>query len=154
MYYNILTSTMYYDEMIETAVDTDFVSVDDKKNTSAGVARNMDHKYEKFKIPFNKTWKDGRFYKTITVEQYGSSQSGSRIRNAVTGQRYPYLVGSANEDLFFKVSDATGRKGRKYPLTLFYDTPEQYENHHFTSLNQDIKNAWQEKNLVARKRLQ
>ena len=45
--------------MLETVADTDFVSVDNKKNASVAVARNIDHNYEKLKIPFNKTWKDG-----------------------------------------------------------------------------------------------
>ena len=144
---------MYYDEMLETVADTDFVSVDNKKNASVAVARNIDHNYEKLKIPFNGTWKDGRFYETITVELYGSGQSGSRIRNAVTGQRYPYLVGSTDEDLLFKVSDATGRYGRKHPLTLFYDSPEQYENQNVTFISQDVKAAWQENNLAARQRM-
>lgn len=146
---------MYYDEMLETAVDADFASTDNRKNASvaAAVARKIDHNYEKFSIPFNKTWKDGRFYKTITIELYGSGQSGSRIKNAVTGQRYPYIVGSVDEDLLFKVSDATGRYGRKHPLTLFYDSPEQYENQIVTTISQDVKTMWQEKNLAARKRM-
>jgi hypothetical protein len=146
---------MYYDEMLETAVDAEIVSSDlpvNKKNTLAAVPKSIDHNYEKFNINFNK-WKDGRFYKTITVELYGSGQCGSKIRNAVTGQRYPYLVGSADEDLFFKVSNVTGRYGRKNTLTLFYDSPQQYENQHFTSINEDVKTMWQEKNLAARHRL-
>ena len=149
---------MYYEDLLETAADAENVFVEDsfdnKKNTSAAVARNIDANYEKFKVPFNKTWKDGRYYENIIVEVYGSGQTGSRIRNAVTGQTYSYLVGSGAEDLFFKVTDSTGRKGRKYPLILFYDSPEQYENHQFTSVSQEIKKTWQEKHLVARRRMQ
>ena len=147
---------MYYDEMLETAVDNDMLSTDtpvNKKNSLAAVARNVDPNYEKFSIPFNKTWKDGRFYKKITIELYGSGQSGCRIRNAVTGERYPYLVGSSDEDLFFKVCDSTARYGRKYPLILFYDSPEQYENQQFISVSADIKSKWQDKYMLAQKRM-
>ena len=138
---------MYYDEIIENAINTSPIN---KKNATT---KQLDHNYEKFSIPFYKTWKDGKYYKKITIEIYGSGQTGAKIRNAVTSQRYPYIVGSSDEDLFFKISDSTGRQGRKYPLILFYDSPEQYENQHFTTLDTDIKHRWQEKNLVARKRL-
>ena len=148
---------MYYDEMLETAVEPDILSdtpqSDNKKANAVSISQRADSRYEKYKFPFNNTWRDGRYYKNVVVENYGSGQQGSRIRNAVTGQRYPYLVGSINEDLFFKVSEATGRNGRKHTLTLFYDSPEQYENHHFTILSQDIKNRWQEKNMDARRML-
>ena len=146
---------MYYDEMLETAVETDVLSeVQQKSNkTTAVLNPRADNNYEKYKIPFNNTWKDGRFYKNIVIEHYGSGQQGSKIRNAVTGQRYPFLVGSSDEDLFFKVSEASGRNGRKSTLILFYDSPEQYENHHFINISQDVKDRWQEKNMEARRRL-
>ena len=147
---------MYYDEMLETAVDNDILStetpVNNKKSLTA-VARKFDVNYEKYSVPFNKTWKDGKFYKKIVIELDGSGQMVSRIRNAVTGERYQYIVGSQDEDLFFKVSDSTGRYGRKHPLILYYDSPEQYENQHFTSVSQEIKKAWQEKHMNARKRM-
>jgi hypothetical protein len=143
---------MYYDELLETVDD---LSMDNKHNKmkSTDLGRNLDKNYEKHIIPFNDTWKDGKYHKTMTIENYGSGQQGTRIRNAVTGVRYPHLVGSSAEDLYFKVIDSTGRSGRKDPLILFYDTPEQYENHHFITVNPDVKENWYEKCLYARKRL-
>lgn len=138
---------MYYEDLLETVVNEPV-----EKKTMPTLARKIDDNYEKHKISVNKTWKDGRFYKDAVIELYGSSQTGSRIRNAVTGQRYPHLVGSSDEDLYFKVSDSTGREGRSYPLTLFYDSPEQYENHFFTTLEPHIKSLWQDKNFAARQR--
>ena len=111
-----------------------------------------DANYEHYKIPFNKGWKDNKFYKVITIDNYGSGQQGSRIRNAVTGQRYPYLVGSSDESLLFKVADATGRNRRKDRLALYYDSPEQFENHHFKMVSQSVKDKWYEKNMSARRR--
>jgi len=147
---------MYYDEILETVVDNDMLSneipVNNKKSLTA-LAKKVDINYEKYNVPFNKYWKDGRFYKNIVIEIYGSGQIGSRIRNAVTGQRYNCIVGSSDEDLFFKVSDATGRYGRKTPLILYYDTPEQYENQHFTEVSGYIKTLWHQKNLAARQRM-
>lgn len=145
---------MYCEETLENVDDILLTETHvNKKFSSTSAARTYDNNYEKYSIPFNKTWKDGRFYKKIVIELYGSGQIGSKIRNAVTGQRYEYIVGSSHEDLFFKVSDATGRYGRKHPLILFYDSPEQYENQHFTSISPEVKSRWQEKHFAARQQL-
>lgn len=86
----------------------------------------------------------------------------SKIVNAVTGIRYrhddpkcKYVVGSIQEDLFFKVSISNGENGQD-PVLLFYDSPEQYEKHQFTTLNQTIKEQWLNKKMVyiRRKHLQ
>ena len=114
--------------------------------------KNNDKYYDKYVLPVNKIWIDGKYYKNRTIEKYGSGKVGSNIRNAVTGEiRINFLVGSVNEDLFFKVSDAYGRNGRREPLMLFYDSPEQYENHTFTLLDQRIKDSWYKKSLDVRR---
>lgn len=76
----------------------------------------------------------------------------SRIRNAVTGIRYrddnpkyKYVVGSKQEDLFFKVRISTGETGQE-PVLLFYDSPEQCEKHQKVVFNTDIKENWHNKN--------
>ena len=144
---------MTYDDQYYPAIEDD--RSDDsklKKNTVAD-SEKLDPYFQKHTKTFNDTWKDGKFYKKLTIKSYGSGQMGSRIRNAVTGQYTPYLVGSKNEDLFFVVNDSTGLYGRKDPLFLFYDTPEQYENHQYVILSQDIKEKWYKKNILARKYL-
>lgn len=77
----------------------------------------------------------------------------SKIVNAITGLRYrdedPKLnisVGSAHEDLFFKVRISNGETGQD-PVTLFYDSPEQFEKHQYTLLNQKTKEAWLTKRM-------
>lgn len=150
---------MYYEDLVETAVEPDAYSdsnsaaVTNKKTVSL-LPNRPEPNYEKYKILINGVWRgDGRYYKSIITENYGSGQQGTKIRNAVTGERYPYLVGSLNEELFFKVSDASGRNKRKSTLTLFYDSPEQYENHHFTTVDPAIKKKWNEKHQIARRRI-
>ena len=146
---------MYYEDLVETAVEPDIYSETHSadKIKLPVLSKRADSNYEKYKLPFNKNWKDGKYYHTIVVENYGSGQQGTKIRNAVTGQKYPYLVGSLDEDLFFKVSEASGRNGRRSTLILFYDSPEQYENHCFTTVDNDIKKKWNEKYLIARRRM-
>lgn len=85
-----------------------------------------------------------------------------KIVNAVTGLRYrdddpkcKYVVGSIQEDLFFKVCISNGENGQESTL-LFYDSPEQYEKHQFATLSQPIKEQWLNKkmNYILHKRLQ
>ena len=93
----------------------------------------------------------------FTLEYYETSMvSDTRIRNAVTGARYrddhpklKYLVGSRQEDLFFKVTIANGENGN-IPINLFYDNPEQFERHQRFVLSQATKERWAKKNLECR----
>ena len=80
----------------------------------------------------------------------------ARIRNAVTGFRYKddhpklrYLVGSRQEDLFFKVAISNGENGNSH-VFLFYDNPEQFEKHQHIILSRPIKEKWYKKNLDCR----
>lgn len=138
---------MFYD------TDNDFVSKTNNKRIPFVETKTSDTKYDKYVKELKMKWTDGKFYDKVIIELYGSGDTGTRIKNAVTGSKTPYLVGSSNEDLFFKVVDATGNGGRKDSLILFYDSPEQYENHQFITLDQCVKESWLNKNLMARKKL-
>jgi len=142
---------MTYEDQFYSANEND-VDLHFNKHALTEV-KNSDKYYEKYVLPVEKVLVNGEIYKSKrTIEKYGSGQVGSRIRNAVTGSRTGYLVGSVDEDLFFKVSDTYGRNGRREPLMLFYDSPEQYEKHTFTLLDERVKNAWHKKMLEVRKR--
>ena len=73
-----------------------------------------------------------------------SLQINSSIINAVTG--FPcinddfktYRVGSIHELLFFKVKFVSGECNTPC-MTLFYDSPEQYERHMIKKLPQRLK---------------
>lgn len=146
---------MYYEDLLDTAVnDETSVEFNLRQKDAADALKRLDKNYDKYRVPFNNTWTDGKYYKYITIENYGSGSHGTRIRNAVTGAYYSFIVGSADEDLFFKVTDSTGRNGRKDPLMLYYDSPEQYENHHFTSVPLELKQKWSQRSREAQKRLE
>ena len=87
-----------------------------------------------------------------TIEIFGSGPQDSTIRNAVSGFRYEgHKVGSLNEDLYFKVRLATGEVGEGVEgPTLYYDDPEQYENHLFEEVSREIKETWHKKFLTAK----
>jgi len=138
-YINIMT---YHD------FDNEFVNdITTKKNTTPAFQK-LNNNYEKYTIPFNNIWVDGKFYKRITIKNYGSGCQGSRIINAVTGTKYNIKVGSSEENIFFKVTDATAFNGRNEPLMLYYDSPEQYENHYFTNVSPDVKQQWMQRSLL------
>lgn len=81
------------------------------------------------------------FYETTNTPNY-------HIRNAISGHTTSYRVGTYDEDLFFSVLLCTGETGQNAPL-LFYDTPEQYEQHFGISLPEDAKEQWRVKYYLA-----
>lgn len=133
--------------------DETSVEFNGRQQKAGEALKKVDKYYDSYSIPFNKVGPDGKFRKRLTIESYGSGQQGTLIRNAVTGFKYNSTVGSADEDLFFKVADARGRDGRKEPLMLYYDSPEQYENHHYVTVDTDVKMDWYRRSLDARRRL-
>ena len=139
---------MYYDDLVDSNFNDESSTEWRLRLKEADYAlKKLDKYYNKYTLPFNQKWTDGKYYKRITIENYGSAHRGSLIRNAVTGLRYDILVGSKEESTLFKVTDATGYNERKDPLTLFYDSPEQYEKHHFTNVTSETKQKWIKKAL-------
>jgi hypothetical protein len=80
--------------------------------------------------------------KTVTIKLHGSGDYGSYIKNAVTGAYTNHKVGSEAEYLYFTVANCTGLDKMHGPVHLYYDTPSQYENHQFITVDQEVKDAW------------
>lgn len=137
-------------EYYEPTDEFDRASDDFKVKKTVAEIKGLDKNYQKYGKLLNKKWTDGKYYKKVVIECHGSSQVGTRIRNASSGHYTSHLVGSLEEDLYFKVIDANARHGRNEPLFLFYDSPEQYENHQFIVLPHAVKEQWYNKNLAAR----
>jgi hypothetical protein len=91
------------------------------------------------------TRKDGT-RKNKKIEIYTSSGTGSLIRDAETGEYYPYKVGSLNEELYFKVILATGEcTSANGSNTLFYFSPQHYENHLKTEVDPVLADNWEKR---------
>ena len=89
--------------------------------------------------------KDGRLKRT-KIDVYTSSGTGNRIRDAETGEYFPNIVGSKDEDLFFKIALSTGEcKSINGSNTLFYSSPQHFMNHLHNDLSPEIISAWDEK---------
>lgn len=87
--------------------------------------------------------------KFIKIPVYESSLTPNhRIKNAITGISTPHRVGSQAESFFFKVCFATGVEGRREPINLFFETPNDYEKHFLESVSDDVKEKWAERYRV------
>lgn len=98
---------------------------------------------------YNKIWrtveKNGKFKKT-GIEVYTSSCCGNHIRDAETGEFYDHIVGSADEDLYYKVILATGECNSKNgSSTLFYLSPTHFMKHLHKNLDDAFISLWNEK---------
>ena len=140
---------MEYDDRFDATLTND---IDNNDATLIEMKKHFDKRYH----VFNKqvALKDSRRKKNIKIELYGSGDTGSTIRDAETGKYYQsHLVGSSNEDFYFKVSYsmANSDAGYRDPLILFYQSPEHYERHQYVNLDEIVKQKWHKKNLELRK---
>jgi hypothetical protein len=80
------------------------------------------------------------------INFYATGIVGSNIRDAESGDYYKFLVGSKEEDLYFKVSLATGEcKSKNKSHTLFYLSPAHYTSHMYTDVTDTIIINWENK---------
>ena len=94
---------------------------------------------------FNDIYKDGKFHKFINIRMFSSGITGSNIRNAVTGEYSRHIVGTLEQNLFFKVVMSTGEiKGGSTPVHLYYISPEQFEAHQYCEVDERTRVAWNE----------
>ena len=92
----------------------------------------------------------------VKIEFYETPYTpGNNIRNAVTGVRQRgYYVGSADENLFFKVTDVRAMNHNKEPKILFYDDTEQWEMHFGVKCPPEMRSKWLQKLLDEKSRRQ
>jgi len=89
--------------------------------------------------------------KNTRLEYYvGSQVIGTPIRNALTGiYEYNMKVGNRNDEAqYFKVKYAAANSTNNLD-TLYYDSPEQFERHMHSKLNQHTKEKWNRDYITA-----
>ena len=88
--------------------------------------------------------KDGKWH---SVEVFSSGCQGNTIRNAISGSYYyGDSVGSKQEDFYYKVGISTNDVGRD-TISLFYDSPDQYERHMYATVDSENKQRWIDKQV-------
>ena len=142
---------MYYDDSFHPTADDNFSVVSNDTFYSAESKTNsVKNKNKKLIEDAKRADKDyfclnfKKNHKKTKIEFYNSGVNiGSKIRDAVTGARTTNRIGSLDEYLFFKVGIAV--MNTNTPITIFYDSPEQYERNHKCILSPGIKEKWYER---------
>lgn len=89
--------------------------------------------------------KDGTMKKK-KLDVYTSGDAGSRIRDAETGKYYSSIVGSKDEDLFYKVKWAKGEcNSSNGSSTMFFISPQHFANHTLNDVSEESINNWESK---------
>jgi hypothetical protein len=131
------------DDFSDNITFTTLNSKQKKSKKDSDAINNSDKGYHKIKIPYG--------HKSIEIEAYSTQTTpGKPIRDAITGYRYiKHLVGSINENLYFKIILATGQLGNEGRL-LFYNNPEECERHMKIVISKETKQKWTDKCLNLR----
>lgn len=132
---------MYQDDFFYPSNQDDFIEQDEDKMFDK--SKRQDKGYN---VINRKAFrKDGKQYNK-KIKIYTSNGTGNHIRDAETGEYLNYIVGSSDEDLFFKVMLATGKcTSANGSYTLFYTSPQHYSNHLMCDVNPQVAAAWEKK---------
>lgn len=139
-------NTDFYDQdhdIIDDSSYTNETTTDDntaiaKQKKRMNDYKNLDKGYRKIDRVNNN--------KKIKIELYVTSCTpGTKIRDAITGNRFKSLfVGKSDEDYFFKVKLATGELGPDGGH-LYYETPSRCEEHLKITIPDLTKKRWTDK---------
>jgi len=106
-------------------------------------AKNMDRGYSKICGFVERS--DGTLKKS-KIDIYTTGFIGNRIRDAETGEYYKELVGSLDEDVYFKTRMTTCKVMSKNGSNLlFYTSPDHCMRHLHIVIPQNIINKWEVK---------
>lgn len=128
---------MYYNDRFDPHADNDF---DKGAEKELELLKQTDRGY--CKIYKNIVQENGKSKRT-KIEMYASGDVGSNIRDAETGVYYKEIVGSTDEDAFFKVGMSAGDfKSLNGNNSLFYLSPEHYLSHQHIIISEDNVQNW------------
>ena len=129
---------------------TNFSSVDNEFYDEQKEQRRLVQEVKKMDRGYNVIYRDclnkrGQLVAT-PISIYTSGGTDSQIRDAETGVYYSHIVGSADEDLYFKVTLATGEcKSKNGSSTAFYSSPRHYMSHLNNEVSEHVIQMWEEK---------
>ena len=84
------------------------------------------------------------YFKIKKEKLFYSNTVGTFIVNAISGEKYPWKVGSEDEIRLFKVKDTTldQRYNKNNLQTAFYDSVEEYMYYKNVILDEETINNW------------
>jgi hypothetical protein len=129
----------YYDNVPNDTFDDSSSNNKDLLNE----AKKMDRGYTKLWGFIERS--DGSL-KRSKIDVYTSGFIGNRIRDAETGEYYKELVGSQDEEIYFKLKMATGEiVSKNGSNALFYTSPDHCMRHLHIDVPQNIIDTWEVK---------
>lgn len=132
---------MYQEDNYNPADPNDYDNELIRKENILENSNSMDRGYNV--IYRNVIGKDEKIKKR-KIRVYTSSDIGNHIRDAETGEYYPNLVGSKDEDLFYKVGLSTGEcNSANGSNTLFYLSPQHYASHLHCNIDPEHIETWE-----------
>lgn len=124
----------------ETEHLDDFV---DNKNDLLNEAKNLDKGHAKIWGYIERP--DGSL-KEAKIDIYTTGYAGSHIRDAESGEYYSEVVGSLDENMYFKMSMVTGYlRAKNESNILFYKSPDHCMRHLHIDISPEIVSKWQDK---------
>ena len=97
-------------------------------------------------MPYYKEELDlNEFYANHKIRKYSSNVVGNYIVNGATNEKYPYKVGSKEENYFFKVKDTTMNakfETTRDSNTYYFESPYQYMEFKNIVLDDTIIENW------------
>jgi hypothetical protein len=132
----------YYDYKNQTEVDFN----DATGEAILDAVKNIDRGHTKIEGFIERA--DGSL-KNTKIDIYTTGFMGSHIRDAETGEYYKNLVGSLDEDLFFKFRISSEMVNSKNGSnTLFYKSPQHCMRHLHCEIEESVIDNWEEKRNV------
>jgi hypothetical protein len=133
---------MYQDDYYNFEEENDFESEHDVEK----MLEKEKMKDKGYNVIYRKdVTRDGKTYNK-KIKVYTSGGTGTRIRDVETGQYSSSIVGSKDEDLFYKVSLSTSecRNVNGY-TTLFFMSPQHYANYLKCEVDPEVVRNWEVK---------
>ena len=119
------------------------VEITKNKFTLTEMKKANNENFCTIKLQLNKKWK-GHYLRTMSISYYKTlPQSGSQIIHAITGDELHGLVGSQDENRYFKVKMAAF--GESNNGNVFYLSPAEYENHQYCEVSHSTVDKWNAK---------
>jgi len=133
---------MYQDDYYNVEEENDFESEHDVEK----MLEKEKMKDKGYNVIYRKALRrDGRKYNK-KFKVYTSGGTGTRIRDVETGQYSSTIVGSKDEDLFYKVTLSTSEcRSANGCNTLFFMSPQHYANYLQCEVDHEVVRNWEVK---------
>lgn len=115
------------------------VNIRNKRSMAKSVEKDKTYTLTKHNVKFGNF-----FYKNVQLKFYLSSGLGNEIVHAQSGVGMHYRIGSLLENILFRIIN-TNVPYLNEPAYMYYNSPEEYETHAMITIDDNIKNAWRQK---------